>query len=78
MFAVSLHRGAQYEEVKSVRLVGMMLLVYARRDLLPHISQVRSGQVGTGREGKIVGLTGNKGAVAVSLRQAGTLQLRDL
>ena len=46
----------------------MMLLVYARRDLLPHISLVSSAQVGTGREGKIVGLTGNKGAVGVSLR----------
>ena len=61
-----------------MRLVGMMLLVYARRDLLPHISLARAASVGSGREGKIVGLTGNKGAVGVSLRQAGTLQLRDL
>ena len=75
---MSLHPGAQYGLVRSVRLVGMMLLVYARRDLLPHISLARTASVGTGREGKIVGLTGNKGAVAVSLRQAGTLQLRDL
>ena len=65
---MSLHPGAQYGLVKSVRLVGMMLLIYARRELQPHISRVRSARVGTGREGKMVGLTGNKGAVGVSLR----------
>ena len=65
---MSLHPGAQYVLVKSVRLVGMMLLVFARQDLQPHISLVSSATLGTGREGKIVGLTGNKGAVGVSLR----------
>ena len=65
---MSLHPGAQYGLVSSVRLVGMMLLVYARRELQPHISLVRSATVGTGREGKMVGLRGNKGAVGVSLR----------
>ena len=65
---MSLHPGAQYGLVSSVRLVGMMLLVYARRDLQPHISLARSATVGTGREGKMVGLRGNKGAVGVSLR----------
>ena len=45
-----------------------MLLVFASQDLQPHISLVSSATVGTGREGKIVGLTGNKGAVGVSLR----------
>ena len=46
----------------------MMLLVFASQELHPNISLVSSATVGTGREGKLFGLTGNKGAVGVSQR----------
>ena len=51
--AANLHPGAKYVLVKSVRLVGMMLLVFSREELCNQMYNVKAGSVGTGREGEI-------------------------
>ncbi|XP_070165957.1 type II inositol 1,4,5-trisphosphate 5-phosphatase isoform X4 [Polyergus mexicanus] len=58
----SLHPGGVYTQVALVRLVGIMLLVYALEIHMPFIENVSTDTVGTGIMGKL----GNKGGVAVS------------
>ena len=44
----------QYNLVQSVRLVGMMMLVFVQKPLLPHISEVEADTLGTGLWGVAV------------------------
>ena len=51
--AANLHPGAKYVLVKSVRLVGMMLLLYTRQELQHHLTNISVDTVGTGIMGKL-------------------------
>jgi len=55
--------GRGYQLVATKQLVGLLLLFFAHRKLVPYIS-VLSHSTGTG----ILGILGNKGAVAMSVR----------
>lgn len=50
----SLHPGGVYTQVALVRLVGIMLLVYALETHMPFIENISTDTVGTGIMGKLV------------------------
>ena len=51
-----LHAGAEYSLVKHIRLVGMLLLVYCKKEHLDQVHNIGVDTVGTGIMGKL----GNK------------------
>jgi inositol polyphosphate 5-phosphatase INPP5B/F len=57
-----LHPGAKYIELKTIRLVGMMLTVFIKASLQAAVKSYDSDMVGTGPMGM-----GNKGGLGISL-----------
>jgi phosphatidylinositol-bisphosphatase len=58
---MSLKMAGSYKQIRAVRLVGILLLVYVKESLMQHISDVDMDTVPCG----IMGHLGNKGGVAV-------------
>jgi phosphatidylinositol-bisphosphatase len=56
--------GDQYKIVIWKQLVGILLVVYVKSELFPHITNTYWDTVGVG----VMGVGGNKGAVAISLK----------
>lgn len=58
------HHGVRYELIGSKQMVGLLLVVFVRLEARRHVSDVSLQTVGTG----FMGVMGNKGAVALSMR----------
>ncbi|ALC49830.1 Ocrl, partial [Drosophila busckii] len=61
----SVHDGVQYEALQTARLDGIMLTVFVRKSLHPHILRCRANTV---PRGVFFNTMGNKGGVGVSLQ----------
>ncbi|KAL5009466.1 hypothetical protein ScPMuIL_011771 [Solemya velum] len=59
-----LHPKGRYREVKLIRLVGVMLLVYIKEEYYSHVRHADCDMVATG----ILGVMGNKGGVSVRIQ----------
>lgn len=57
--------GSEYIHIVAKQLVGILLLVFAKISLKPHIKHIQAAYLSTGMLG---GLLGNKGATAVRFR----------
>ncbi|XP_020368894.1 type II inositol 1,4,5-trisphosphate 5-phosphatase isoform X2 [Rhincodon typus] len=57
----SLHPSATYAKIKLVRLVGMMLMLFVKKEHAAYVTEVEVETVGTG----IMGRMGNKGGVSI-------------
>ncbi|CCJ29272.1 unnamed protein product [Pneumocystis jirovecii] len=55
--------GDHYEKVVSKQLVGILLLIYAHKAISPSLTSITASFIGCG----VMGIIGNKGAVAVRL-----------
>ena len=53
-----------FEKLQSKQLVGILMIVFVKKDLLRHVAGVSSDSAGCG----IMGMMGNKGGVAVRFR----------
>lgn len=62
--AVSLVLGDHYEKIASHQLIGIFLMVFANKALVPAISSVEKSHLPTGH----FSLLGNKGGVAIRLQ----------
>lgn len=69
-FLEGLHDEAVYEELVSVRLVGMMLSIFVKQDIRQQVTRYTVSSAATG----VFNVMGNKGGVAVSL----TLNMTDI
>ncbi|ODN00527.1 Type II inositol 1,4,5-trisphosphate 5-phosphatase [Orchesella cincta] len=56
-----LHPGANYFHVRTIRLVGMMMVVFCREEIKDQLRHIAVEQIGTG----LLGRMGNKGGVGV-------------
>jgi phosphatidylinositol-bisphosphatase len=53
--------GVQFIELKRIRLIGMMMIVFVKREIMDMVTNVTAESVGTG----LLGRMGNKGGVAI-------------
>ncbi|TDL27765.1 DNase I-like protein [Rickenella mellea] len=53
----------EYQKIAIHQLVGMLIIILAKKSIIPRISQIRTASLGTG----LMGIMGNKGAVGLRL-----------
>lgn len=63
-----LNHKTTYKKTASKQLIGMFIMVYARQDVVQHVAGIQDASVGCG----IMGMVGNKGAVAVRFKYKDT------
>lgn len=56
--------GDSYDLVAEKHMVGILIVIYCKKQILSHITDIRSSSVGIG----IMGIMGNKGGVAIRFR----------
>jgi phosphatidylinositol-bisphosphatase len=56
--------GVKYRNVERKYLVGLMMVVYVKEDVMPHVKGVQSCAAGVG----VLGMLGNKGGVSIRLQ----------